>query len=196
MTDTIIKGTGNSRTLVSVPNFLTLYPSWEDFGREIATNGIPIDLLGLNPAGVDVLGTLLNKPNLLSDATETSIWGSAANRTVNAALAQLRTLITTAENTANGRLQYQTGNYDGDGILVRTLNFSFTPQLVVISALSGAVAFTGLFINPAPYGLTLRASTLYAVQLNWTTNSVSWSGSDVGSILNNSVWKYSYTAIG
>ena len=51
MQDTIIKGTGNSRSLRSVPNFLRLYPSYEAFGQALVAGTLPIDLGGLNPTG-------------------------------------------------------------------------------------------------------------------------------------------------
>lgn len=43
------------------------------------------------PGTVTAAGTTLNKANLLTDTTETAIWGTPANRTVDAALAQLET---------------------------------------------------------------------------------------------------------
>lgn len=76
MKDTIIKGAGNSRLLKSVPNVLTLYPTYESFVQALATSGLPIDLLGLQAAGVEQMGTDLNKATLLSDAAETAIWGT------------------------------------------------------------------------------------------------------------------------
>ncbi len=92
MQDTIIKGTGNSRTLASVPDFLTLYPTYEDFARALIERTLPVDLSGPVAAGCDVVGTAMNKANMMTDATETAIWGNAANRTVNQALNQLKTL--------------------------------------------------------------------------------------------------------
>lgn len=69
MQDTISKNTGNSRTLASVPNFLTLYPTYEDFARALINRELPIDLGPINPAGVSQKGTDLNKANILKDAT-------------------------------------------------------------------------------------------------------------------------------
>ena len=60
MQDTIIKGTGNSRTLGSVPDFLTLYPTYETFGQALINRELPIDLGPLNPAGVQTAGMDLN----------------------------------------------------------------------------------------------------------------------------------------
>ena len=90
MKDTIIKGSGNSRTIRTVPNGAALYPTYEAFIEALAAGTLPVDLGPLSAAGVEQMGTLLNKANLLSDSTETSIFGSAADRTVDAALLQLR----------------------------------------------------------------------------------------------------------
>lgn len=60
-------------------------------------------------------GTPLNKANLLTDATEISIWGSANNRTINEALSKLQAQISTAQSTANSKARIQTGSYVGTG---------------------------------------------------------------------------------
>lgn len=69
MQDGIIKGTGNSRYLKSISNFLAQYPTYQDFAAALAAGTLPIDLNGINEAGWDQLGTALNKVNLLSDET-------------------------------------------------------------------------------------------------------------------------------
>ena len=134
MRDTIIKGAGNSRLLKSVPNALTLYPTHEALMQALATSGLPIDLLGLQAAGVEQMGTDLNKANLLTDATETAIWGNTANRTPDAALKQLRSLIATAQNTANGRSRIQAVSYVGTGVYgeIKTLTFSAVPKILMV----------------------------------------------------------------
>lgn len=86
MKDSIIAQSGNSRYLKSVANFLNLYPTYEAFAQALIAGTLPIDLNGINPAGWQQIGTLLGKANLLSDETETAIWGDAADRTVNDAL--------------------------------------------------------------------------------------------------------------
>lgn len=67
MQDGIIKGTGNSRYLRSITNFLTQYPTYQDFVAALVAGTLPIDLNGINPTGWDQLGSALNKENLLSD---------------------------------------------------------------------------------------------------------------------------------
>ena len=69
MKDMVPKGTGNSRTLKSVSNFLTLYPTYNDFAAALVAGTLPIDLGAINSAGCDEVGTPLNKANLLKDAT-------------------------------------------------------------------------------------------------------------------------------
>ena len=69
MQDGIIKGTGNSRYLKSISEFLTQYPTYNDFAAALAAGTLPIDLKGINPTGWDQQGTPLNKENLLSDET-------------------------------------------------------------------------------------------------------------------------------
>lgn len=69
MQDGIIKGTGNSRYLKSISNFLTQYPTYQDFAAALVAGTLPIDLNGINETGWDQLGTALNKANLLSDET-------------------------------------------------------------------------------------------------------------------------------
>lgn len=67
MQDGIIKGTGNSRYLRSIENFLEQYPTYQDFVAALVAGTLPIDLNGINESGWDLLGTALNKENLLSD---------------------------------------------------------------------------------------------------------------------------------
>lgn len=69
MNDALIKGTGNSRYLKSVENFLTLYPSYEAFASALVAGTLPVDFNGINTAGWHQLGTALNKANLLRDTT-------------------------------------------------------------------------------------------------------------------------------
>lgn len=134
MKDTIIKNSGNSRTLASTPNFLTLYPTYEAFGQALINRELPIDLGPLNPAGCEVVGSDLSKETLMSDGTEQSIWGNAGNRTVDAALSKLRALITAAHSlaysanaNANSRVRIETGSFSTPAETVN-LSFSFPPK--------------------------------------------------------------------
>lgn len=62
--------------------------TYEELVALAADTGIPADII-LNKEGWSQLPTYLNKANLMDDVTEESIWGDAANRTVNAALKML-----------------------------------------------------------------------------------------------------------
>ena len=73
MQDGIIKGTGNSRYLKSISNFLQQYPTYQDFVAALVAGTLPIDLNGINETGWDQLGTALNKANLLSDEPATAL---------------------------------------------------------------------------------------------------------------------------
>lgn len=78
MTDMVINGTGNSRFLKSVANFMTLYPTYEDFAQALIAGTLPIDLNGINPTGVQTTGTKLNKASLLKDDTA-ALYGLGAD---------------------------------------------------------------------------------------------------------------------
>ena len=90
MTDLVIKGTGNSRYLKSISNFLTQYPTYTDFVAALVAGTLPIDFNGINSAGIQTQGTPLNKANLLKDATA-SKYGQGSNATVDSVLSQIPT---------------------------------------------------------------------------------------------------------
>lgn len=67
MTDTIIKGTGNSRSIRSVPNLAALAPTYEKLLEMLTSEeGLPFDMGPLNPLGVDVMGTPLDSEHLIT----------------------------------------------------------------------------------------------------------------------------------
>lgn len=91
MTDTLIKGSGNSRSLKTVPNALTLYPTYQDMMAAMAAGSFPIDLGPLNPIGLDTKGTDLNKASLLKDTTA-ALFGLGVNAVPDDALKQIANL--------------------------------------------------------------------------------------------------------
>lgn len=93
MKDAIPLGTGNSRYLKSVSGFLSLYPTYESFAAALVAGTLPIDLNGINPDGWAQLGTALDKPNMLTDATA-ALMNLGAEATINDALAALAQKIT------------------------------------------------------------------------------------------------------
>lgn len=119
MTDTIIKGSGNSRKLISVPNLATLAPTHEDLIRLLAEEGLPVDLSGPLAEGCDVIGTPLDKANLLSATAENAIFGTVDDRTVNEALIQL------------SKCAYSESGSVSPVSSVVTINFSFPWKFLV-----------------------------------------------------------------
>lgn len=89
MKDTVLLGNGNSRYLKSVSNFLSLYPTYNDFVAAIVAGTLPVDFNGVNAAGCAQVGTSLSKANLLTDATATALGLSGNDPTVNDALSAL-----------------------------------------------------------------------------------------------------------
>ena len=126
MTDMIVKGTGNSRFLRSaIPADIT----FSQFVALLREGALPIDLAGLNDDGVEVKGTPLGKGTLLSDATETAIWGDAADRTVDEAL---RYSFSALMDVAGEKATVVTGTYSGDGTETRTFSLGFTPRVLLL----------------------------------------------------------------
>lgn len=88
MKDFVPLGSGNSRFLKTVNNAKTLYPTYDAFLNALVDGTLPIDLNGINSAGVAQMGTALNKANLLTDATAAAL-GLTGDPTVNDALGYL-----------------------------------------------------------------------------------------------------------
>lgn len=89
MKDTVLLGSGNSRYLKSVANFLSLYPTYNDFVAALVAGTLPIDLNGVNAAGCAQVGTSLSKANLLTDATASALGLSGNDPTINDALSAI-----------------------------------------------------------------------------------------------------------
>lgn len=89
MKDFVPKGTGNSRYLKSVSDFLTIYPDYASFAKALIAGTLPVDFNGLNADGVQQTGTALNKANLLTDATAATLGLTGDDVTVNDALKKL-----------------------------------------------------------------------------------------------------------
>ena len=202
MLDMIIKNTGNSRSLRSVANFMTLYPTYEAFVQALVSGTLPVDIGGVNAAGVQQMGTPLNKANLLTDATEVSLWGGAANRTVDQALLRLHQLTVYIQGIAQGRALSTWGSYVGTGTYGQanpnTLTFPFQPKLVLIHGSRQAAGFI------AAYGVP-EVQLFSGVDGAYGTNSIRWSGNNMSWFqftanpyyqLNSENQTYYYTAIG
>lgn len=176
MQDTIIKGSGNSRTLGSVPNFLTLYPTYEAFAQALINRELPIDLGPVNPAGVDVHGTDLTKSTLLKDTTA-ALYGKTSAATPDDILAAIRPLITAAQSTANSKGLVQCGSYVGTGTFgpsnPNSLRFSFAPAYVAIVGIQNLESNEIQPVNPyqsssSPY--THSAVSMGSLSTNYQKN--------------------------
>lgn len=198
MTDTVIKGTGNSRTIKGAT---TVPATWEAARTQLISQGWPVDLTGPNAAGCEVVGTALNKANLLTDALCTAL-GLAATATPTEAMDKLRQLIATAQSSANAKTKIEFGNYIGNGKYgisnPNSLSFSFTPRVVFVAAEESGMTMTAVNSSAFAYAL---ASTIRGDTLIWTENTVSWYTSldgtgAPGAQLNVSGKTYYYVAIG
>lgn len=105
MQDEIILGTGNSRYLKSVSDFMTRYPTYADFCNALVAGTLPIDFNGKNSEGIAQQGTPLNKANLLSDATASAINAENPPIAPDEAFALL-----------SGRVTSEAENYEADSL--------------------------------------------------------------------------------
>ena len=126
MQDGIIKGTGNSRYLKSISNFLQQYPTYQDFVAALVAGTLPIDLNGINETGWDQLGTALNKVNLLSDETVQAFGDlltldTPGNPVPNDAFIALL-------NARFGMVQYHILNSETFSTNASTITFQFQPE--------------------------------------------------------------------
>lgn len=205
MQDAIIKGNGNSRYLKSVASFLTLYPTYEDFAQALIAGTLPIDLNGINAAGWTQQGTALNKGSLLSDATESAIWGAAGNRTVDAALAALVTSVGERAKIATGSY-VGTGTYGADNPC--SLTFDFVPRAVLLFTMGTTTTQTSYSAWHPPFAIitsgrgvsTLSNDGSAGVQIYFHLNvtlgkTTTWyNTSRVEYQMNESGWLYQYIA--
>lgn len=133
MQDGIIAGNGSSRYLKTVAAALSLYPTYEDFITALIAGTFPIDLNGINEAGWSRQGTPLNKGTLLSDTTETKIWGSAGNHTVDQALGQIL-----------GSIGYSlVKEYTSPGSFTHTFDRKYTDIFVIVVGAGGGGGSSG-----------------------------------------------------
>lgn len=171
MQDGIIAGNGNSRYLKTVAAALSLYPKYEDFIAALIAGTFPIDLNGINASGWVQQGTPLNKANLFSDTTASSLGLSAAN-SPNDALAKIKTLIDSVNTNANGRAIIDTGYYIGDGTNTVSITFATPVKLFCMycRTYGGKTFSTDLLVDPSISG-AYRWTTVGVS----TDSTVSWS---------------------
>lgn len=187
MQDTILKGTGNSRSIKAPPDLLTRCPTWTDAAREMINGTFFADLNPLNAAGVQTMGTSLNKANLLKDATA-ALYGLPATAVPDTVFSTIHTMISSVNGTLNQVARIAYGSYAGTGGTgKKTLNCSFQPKCAFISNYfnAGDYEYSTLMIGlrPESYGicqsLAFRKSTGAAtmggvrVGLEWAAKALS-----------------------
>lgn len=182
MKETIIKGTGNSRSIKSVT---TLPLTWEDARAQLVSSGWPVDIGAINAAGCQQVGDALNKANLLKDATA-ALYGLGATAVPDQVLASIYPILSLAEikSNASGAVEY--GSFTGTGIYVQELNFSIQPNVLFILSVMEQVS------NNRRLGLlcAIRPET-NAVDIRGKTNSNTYYGNcEVKEWTNSSVKLY------
>lgn len=186
MTDTIIKGTGNSRTLKTVPNAAALYPDFNAFLSAFIDGSLPVDIGPLNPTGLQQRGTDLNKENLLKDATASSM-GLNSTATPNDAFAKLLSFISNKSTVVSG-------SYTGNGAIGQSngsppsnppsLTFQSSPKCVIITTdwvdkdwvflvLVNGITNSGSLFREQ-YSSTSIPVACYRAITTWSGNKVSW----------------------
>lgn len=161
-----------------------------------------------------VVGTPLNKANLLTDATATSI-GLTNEATPNDAFSRIKVLIDSNTTLANSKAKIQYGSYVGTGTYGSgnrtTLSFQFQPYFVSICGKSTSV---NTFAAPNFASFMVR-SIQVAPSFNFTDGiyddngfmyvlNIAWSGNTISFFSNHSSWAqlnddgstYYYVAIG
>lgn len=192
MQDGIIKGTGNSRYLKSISNFLTQYPTYQDFVAALVAGTLPIDLNGINETGWDQLGTALNKANLLSDET------AAALGLPNTAVPDDAFMVASKVLQA-GNCEIEYGSYTGNGDYSsrhpNSLTFSGQPLFVVVMDNNqGAIVIMLRNIPLTPLLTSYNSNENVSVLWN-TSNSVSWYANSANSQMNASGAIYYYIGL-
>lgn len=224
MQNGIIKGTGNSRYLKTVANFLALYPTYEDFAQAFIAGTLPVDLNGINTTGWQNVGDALNKENLLKDATA-ALYGLDATAVPDDVLSKLsaaaflnaaKTAFTDVSGnnilTIPGTAKIATGSYTGTGTYGSsnpcTLRFNFSPKIVFIFSKSGRTMsgyYTGDFailVYNCSRGVSFsggNGTSTYGLMVTWQGTTCSWYFSDFDSSsvqLNTKNESYVYAAIG
>lgn len=170
MTDTVIKGSGNSRSIKSVP---TLPEEWSTARAQLINQGWPIDLGPLNKAGILTHGTDLNKANLLTDETA-ALLGLDSSAVPNDALmalyafskgmAQIRVTVKDASGNPFANIPV-TGLSD---VLWNTPVFTNANGVAVGYSMSGSKSFSTaniLDITSVSKTVSVSAGGIYDVEL-------------------------------
>lgn len=204
MQDAIIAGTGNSRYLRSISDFLTQYPTYSDFAAALVNGTLPIDLNGINDSGFTVVGTPLDKATLLDDQTSEAISAmltsyAASPDTPNEAMALLTQIV--GENIQLETLAYSgNGNYGQSS--PNTITFTRRPKMVWIWATSNSTAMEVTLRSPFVYKSFGKVASEYyygddfqEILYTWNENTLSWYATTDTYQFNTSGASYSVLAI-
>lgn len=196
MRDMVIKGTGNSRFLKSVENFLDLFPTYEAFATAFASGVLPVDFNGINPDGVTQMGTPFAKSEILTDETA-SLYGMDETAVPDHIFKKIISGLNMAR-IVNGSY-VGTGDYGANN--KNELSFSIQPKLLIVSGNEKMM----ITVYGTEFALLFRSATgtSSSVQINnvqWDDNTVQWwnDGSVFGAEfqMNVSEVQYHYIVIG
>lgn len=121
MKDLQTKGTGNSRFLkTSLAEGIT----WEQALAMLRAGTFPVDFNGFNQEGIETLGTLMKKSNILTDELATALGLTQDDPTILDVFTKLKELVATAQSsadsaktTANAALPKSGGTMTGNLVL-------------------------------------------------------------------------------
>ena len=116
MKDTVINGDGTSK-LLKAPT--TIPETFEEWREQLIAGTATLDI-GLNSAGVSVMGTALNKANLLSDAAATAAGVTSTDPTISEAIVKTNETIGTVKTIANAAMPKSGGTFTGNTIAYST----------------------------------------------------------------------------
>ena len=187
MKDAVLKGTGNSRYLKSVSDFLTLYPTYADFVGALVSGTLPIDFNGINAAGFDELGTPLNKSTLLTDATATAI-GLTGDATVDGALDKLQTMkAPKASPTFTGTVTVPNAAASSNTTVAASTKWvrTYVQSLGIAQIITGTYEGDGTYGSEHPNSLTFTTAPkiIFVENVSWAWGAtLAWTISSYGTV--------------
>lgn len=197
MTDTIIKGSGNSRTVKSVPNLAALAPTYDKLLELLTGQGLPVDIGALNPNGCVQIGNDLNKETLLKDATA-ALYGKNAAATPDQIFSRIAPDLANA--LRKGNVEHGTYIRPGPGAsnTTRTINFSFTPQVVILATQSNYTKTFYICVSPIKTAIYIlnQSTSDDKMSINALVDKLTWKTNSLDITYYEYPSTYHYTAIG
>lgn len=164
MKDFIPKGTGNSRYLKSG---ITAGTTWEQFKAMLIAGTAPIDLNGLNAAGIQQMGTALSVANLFKGSTA-ALLGLTADAVPDDAFKELASASKIVTGSYVGTGTFGSGNPN----VIKT---GFTPKFGVVVDVSYSYAY-GVFVYGCTTTSVSTASTASIATTTWNSDGISFYG--------------------